>query len=108
MTQRRHRASTGNCIRGEFRMLVPTDKLSAQDYSRNLTRFEMATADKTAFAIGKGTLSACSMLALTLIGIADAIYVAHGNYSGEPLWCPILEGCNTVINSPYSRVFGTP
>jgi uncharacterized membrane protein len=48
------------------------------------------------------------MLALTLIGIADATYVAHGNYTGAPLWCPILDGCNTVINSPYSRVFGVP
>ena len=48
------------------------------------------------------------MLALTLIGIADAVYVAHGNYTGASLWCPILDGCNTVINSPYSRVFGVP
>jgi uncharacterized membrane protein len=48
------------------------------------------------------------MLALTLIGTADAVYVAHGNYSGAPLWCPILDGCNTVLNSPYSRVFGVP
>jgi uncharacterized membrane protein len=48
------------------------------------------------------------MLALTLVGIADAVYVAHGNYTGAPLWCPILDGCNTVINSPYSRVFGVP
>ena len=43
------------------------------------------------------------MLALTLIGIADAAYVAHGNYTGAPLWCPVFDGCNTVINSPYSR-----
>ena len=57
---------------------------------------------------GKVTLPSYSMLALTLIGIADAVYVAHGNYTGAPLWCPIIDGCNTVINSPYSRVFGTP
>jgi uncharacterized membrane protein len=49
-----------------------------------------------------------AMLVLTIIGIADAAYVAHGNYTGAQLWCPILDGCNTVINSPYSRVFGTP
>ncbi len=58
--------------------------------------------------IGRVTLPAYAMLALTLIGIADAAYVAHGNYSGAPLWCPIFDGCNTVINSPYARVFGTP
>jgi uncharacterized membrane protein len=49
-----------------------------------------------------------AMLVLTIIGIADAAYVAHGNYTGTQLWCPILDGCNAVINSPYSRVFGTP
>ena len=58
--------------------------------------------------IGKVKLPSYFMLALTLIGIADAVYVAHGNYAGAPLWCPILDGCNTVINSPYSRVFGVP
>jgi len=58
--------------------------------------------------LGKVPPPAYAMLALALIGIADAAYVAHGNYTGAPLWCPIIDGCNVVINSPYSRVFGTP
>jgi uncharacterized membrane protein len=49
-----------------------------------------------------------AMLILSIIGIADAAYVAHGNYAGAQLWCPIIDGCNAVINSPYSRVFGMP
>src|SRR5258708_13344442 len=57
---------------------------------------------------GKVTPPAYSMLALALIGIAAALYVAHGNYTGQSLWCPILDGCNAVVNSPYSRVFGVP
>jgi len=57
---------------------------------------------------GKATLPAYCMLALTLIGIAVALYVARGNYTGQPLWCPIIDGCNVVVNSPYSRVFGVP
>jgi hypothetical protein len=36
-----------------------------------------------------------AMIVLTLVGIADAAYVAHGNYTGAPLWYPILDGCNT-------------
>jgi uncharacterized membrane protein len=60
------------------------------------------------FGIGKAILPSYCMLALTVIGIADAAYVAHGNYTGAPLWCPILDGCNIVINSPYARVFGVP
>jgi uncharacterized membrane protein len=54
------------------------------------------------------TLPVYTMLILTLIGIADAAYVAHANHTGARLWCPILDGCNAVINSPYSHVFGTP
>ena len=59
-------------------------------------------------ASSKVTLPAYCMLALTLIGIAVAVYVARGNYTGQPLWCPIIDGCNVVVNSPYSRVFGVP
>jgi uncharacterized membrane protein len=58
--------------------------------------------------IGKVTLPAYSMLVLTLIGLAAAVYVARGTYTDQPLWCPVLDGCNAVVNSPYSRVFGVP
>jgi len=46
------------------------------------------------------------MLACALVGIADAFYVAQASYTGRPLWCAILEGCNTVVQSPYARLFG--
>jgi uncharacterized membrane protein len=48
------------------------------------------------------------MLVLALIGIADAFYVAHASYSGQSMWCPIVDGCNTVAQSPYARIFGVP
>jgi uncharacterized membrane protein len=48
------------------------------------------------------------MLVLALAGIVDAVVVAHSNYSGQLLWCPVIDGCNAVVNSPYSRVFGVP
>ena len=66
------------------------------------------TAEKAPQVSRKITLPSYAMIALTLIGIADAAYVARGNYTGALLWCPILDGCNTVISSPYSRVFGVP
>src|SRR5499427_4293280 len=65
-------------------------------------------AEKAAGLVRRTTLPAYSMLAIALIGIGAALYVAHGNYTGQPLWCPILDGCNAVVNSPYSRVFGVP
>jgi uncharacterized membrane protein len=92
--------------------VYPRTKLSRKTHlgQRKLTAMIYRAADNPAKASGiRGiTLPAYAMVVLTLIGIADAAYVAHGNYTGEQLWCPILDGCNTVINSPYSRVFGTP
>lgn len=46
------------------------------------------------------------MLACAVVGIADAFYVAQASYTGRPLWCAILEGCNEVVKSPYARLFG--
>jgi uncharacterized membrane protein len=59
-------------------------------------------------SIGKIPIAVYAMLALSVVGIAAAAYVARGNYAGTQLWCPVVDGCNTVINSPYSRVFGVP
>ena len=58
--------------------------------------------------IAKGSRAPYAMLVFAGIGIADALYVAHSNYTGQPLWCPVVDGCNVVLNSPYSRVFGVP
>lgn len=49
------------------------------------------------------------MLALAIIGIADASYDSYAIYRGQPLWCPPpIDGCNTVANSPYARILGVP
>src|SRR5262245_40252133 len=49
-----------------------------------------------------------AILVLSLIFNAVSIYVTQGNYTGQTLWRPILDGCNAVLNSPYSRIFGVP
>jgi uncharacterized membrane protein len=49
------------------------------------------------------------MLALALVGIADALYDSYAVYTGQLLWCPPpIDGCNTVANSPYARILGVP
>jgi uncharacterized membrane protein len=49
------------------------------------------------------------MLALALIGIADAFYDSYAIYNGQLLWCPPpIDGCNTVAASPYARILGVP
>jgi uncharacterized membrane protein len=49
------------------------------------------------------------MLAMALIGIADAFYDSYAIYTGQLLWCPPpIDGCNTVASSPYARVVDVP
>ena len=57
----------------------------------------------------KTTFAAFLMLVFAAIGIADAFYDSYAIYNGQLLWCPPpIDGCNTVANSPYARVFGVP
>jgi len=59
-------------------------------------------------SLKKASLAPLFMLALAVIGIADAFYVAQASYTGQPLWCAIIDGCNTVVQSPYARIAGVP
>jgi len=49
------------------------------------------------------------MLALAIVGIADASYDSFAISTGQALWCPPpIDGCNIVANSPYARILGVP
>lgn len=50
------------------------------------------------------------ILVLAFCGLADSVYLAQHEISGAPLICSTqsLDGCNTVANSPYARMFGIP
>jgi uncharacterized membrane protein len=50
------------------------------------------------------------IIVLAFLGLADSWYLAESAYEGTQLTCNIgsLDGCNTVAQSPYSKVFGTP
>lgn len=50
------------------------------------------------------------LIVLTLIGLADAIYLAQSALTSTALVCDIalLNDCNTVAQSPYSRFLGIP
>ena len=57
----------------------------------------------------RATLVPYLMLVFAFIGIADAFYDSYAIYTGQLLWCPPpIDGCNTVANSPYARIFGVP
>ncbi len=43
---------------------------------------------------------------LSLIGLADSIYLTYEHYTGAPLVCIITQGCDTVTTSPQAYIFG--
>jgi uncharacterized membrane protein len=49
-----------------------------------------------------------AMIVLALIGLTVAFYVSWGSYTGNRLWCIFFDGCNTVAQSPFARIFGVP
>ena len=45
---------------------------------------------------------------VSLIGLADAIYLTGEHLSGNTLRCTIITGCSEVLSSPYASVKGMP
>lgn len=45
---------------------------------------------------------------VSLIGIADAVYIAINYYNGVVPPCSLLNGCKTILTSEYSEIFGVP
>ena len=51
---------------------------------------------------------ALAFLLLSLAGFADSTYLTAKHFLGTPVPCSLLEGCETVLSSPYSVVAGIP
>ena len=45
---------------------------------------------------------------LSLLGIADALYLTIEHVTGQTVRCTILSGCSEVLSSPYAVVAGIP
>ena len=45
---------------------------------------------------------------LSLLGLADAIYLTVEHASGRSVKCTIISGCSEVLSSPYAVVAGIP
>ncbi|HKP45119.1 MAG TPA: vitamin K epoxide reductase family protein [Pyrinomonadaceae bacterium] len=48
------------------------------------------------------------MAFVSLIGLADAIYLTIEHLSGRSVRCTIVSGCSEVLSSPYATVRGVP
>ena len=45
---------------------------------------------------------------VSLIGIADAVYLTVHHYTGEKVPCSIVAGCEQVLTSSYAEIAGVP
>jgi len=54
------------------------------------------------------TLLIWIFLGVALVGFLDSLYLFAAYYTGAPLVCSILEGCNVVAASPYAKIAGIP
>lgn len=45
---------------------------------------------------------------VSLVGLADAIYLATEHIAGRSVRCTIVAGCSEVLSSPYAVVAGVP
>jgi uncharacterized membrane protein len=45
---------------------------------------------------------------LSLVGLADALYLTIEHVTGQSVRCTILAGCSAVLSSPYALVAGIP
>ena len=45
---------------------------------------------------------------LSLIGLADALYLTIQHVTGQSLQCTIISGCSEVLSSRYAVVAGVP
>jgi uncharacterized membrane protein len=45
---------------------------------------------------------------LSLVGLADALYLTIEHITGQSVRCTIVSGCSEVLSSPYAVVAGVP
>ncbi len=45
---------------------------------------------------------------LSLVGLADAIYLTVEHLTGQSLRCTIISGCSEVLSSPYAQIGSIP
>jgi uncharacterized membrane protein len=45
---------------------------------------------------------------VALVGLIDSVYLTVHHLTAEPVPCSIIEGCETVLTSPYAEIAGIP
>lgn len=56
----------------------------------------------------RATLFLIAAAAVSLVGLADALYLTVLHLSGATARCTVLTGCSEVLGSPYATIGGMP
>ncbi len=70
-----------------------------------MTIYPEEAIDQTNNTVAKLPLLAAGV---ALIGLADTIFLTIKHYTGEPVPCSIVEGCEQVLTSSYAEIAGIP
>jgi uncharacterized membrane protein len=60
-----------------------------------------STAKSSSYIFGTAAL-------LSLVGLADALYLTVQHVTGQSVRCTVTSGCSEVLSSPYAVVAGFP
>ena len=55
-----------------------------------------------------GWLTASAYFVISAVGLSDSLYITIKYYLNSAVNCSILQGCDKVLTSPYSKIFGVP
>jgi uncharacterized membrane protein len=59
-------------------------------------------------ATRRGALLHALVAIVSLVGLADALYLTIEHVSGRSVRCTIVSGCSEVLSSPYASFRGIP
>src|SRR5215475_1104638 len=64
--------------------------------------------EKSSSAISSFSWTFLIAALLSLVGLADAIYLTVEHLTGASLRCTIISGCSEVLSSPYAHIGSVP
>lgn len=68
----------------------------------------MSSEETTPSPTGTGQKFQFLAALISLIGLADSIYLTIHHLAAEPVPCSIVSGCETVLTSAYAEIAGVP
>ena len=68
----------------------------------------MVSAEHTELTTNSAKWFYITAAALSLIGLADSLYLTVQHVTGQSVRCTVVSGCSEVLSSPYAVVAGFP